>query len=152
MFIGRTMLKLKLQYLGHLMWRADSFEKTLMLGKIEGRRGRGKKSMRWPDGITDSIRHEFGWTLGVGDGQWGLACCDSRGRKESDTTEQLNWTDDQQFQEYLLPQFFFLMSCSLIYFLRNHFASFSFVLIFGSPWNIQRFFETISCWYSTSLT
>ena len=49
------MLKLKLQYFGHLMWRADLFEKTLMLGKIEGRRRRGQQRMRWLDGITDSM-------------------------------------------------------------------------------------------------
>ena len=49
------MLKLKLQYFGHLMGRADSFEKTLMLGKIEGRRRRGQQRMRWLDGITDSM-------------------------------------------------------------------------------------------------
>ena len=49
------MLKLKLQYFGHLMWRADSFEKTLMLGKIEGRRRRGRQKMRWLDGINDSM-------------------------------------------------------------------------------------------------
>ena len=49
------MLKLKLQYFGHLMWRADSLEKTLMLGKIEGRRRRGRQKMRWLDGITDSM-------------------------------------------------------------------------------------------------
>ena len=49
------MLKLKLQYSGHLMRRTDSFEKTLMLGKIEGRRGRGRQRMRWLDGITDSM-------------------------------------------------------------------------------------------------
>ena len=49
------MLKLKLQYFGHLMQRADSFEKTLMLGKIEGRRRRGRQSMTWLDGITDSM-------------------------------------------------------------------------------------------------
>ena len=49
------MLKLKLQYFGHLMQRADSFEKTLMLGKIEGRRRRGRQRMRWLDGITDSM-------------------------------------------------------------------------------------------------
>ena len=49
------MLKLKLQYFGHLMERADSFEKTLMLGKIKGRRRRGQQRMRWLDGITDSI-------------------------------------------------------------------------------------------------
>ena len=49
------MLKLKLQYFGHLMWRADSLEKTLMLGKIEGRRRRGRQRMRWLDGITDKM-------------------------------------------------------------------------------------------------
>ena len=49
------MLKLKLQYFGHLMWRTDSFEKTLVLGKIEGRRRRGRQRMRWLDGITDSM-------------------------------------------------------------------------------------------------
>ena len=53
-FIGRTELKLQLQYFGHLMRRADSFEKTLMLGKIEGRR-RGRQRMRWLDGISDSM-------------------------------------------------------------------------------------------------
>ena len=53
MFIGRLMLKLKLQYFGHLMRRADSLEKTLMLGGIGGRRKRGRQRMRWLDGITD---------------------------------------------------------------------------------------------------
>ena len=53
--LGGLMLKLKLQYFGHLMQRADSFEKTLMLGKIEGRRRRGQERMRWLDGITDSM-------------------------------------------------------------------------------------------------
>ena len=86
------MLKLKLQYFGHLMQRADSLEKTRILGKIEGRRRRGWQRMRWLDGITDN-GHGFGWTPGVGDGQGGLACCNSWGRKESDTTERLNWTE-----------------------------------------------------------
>ena len=54
------MLKLKLQYFGHLMRRADSFEKTLTLGKIEGRRRRGQQRMRWLDGITDSMDMGFG--------------------------------------------------------------------------------------------
>ena len=81
------MLKLKLQYVGHLMRRADSLEKTLMLGKIEGRRRRGQQRMRWHhqlDGLG------FGWTLGVGDGQGGLACYSSWGLKELDTTERLH--------------------------------------------------------------
>ena len=54
------MLKLKLQYFGHVMQRADSFEKTLMLGKIEGRRRRGRQRMRWLDGITDSMHMGLG--------------------------------------------------------------------------------------------
>ena len=87
------MLKRKLQYFGHLMQRVDSLEKTLMLGRIGGRRRRGRQRMRWLDGITDSSGHESQWTPGVGDGQGGLACCDSWGRKESDTTERLIWSD-----------------------------------------------------------
>jgi len=54
-FIGRTDVEAEIQYFGHLMWRADSFEKTLMLGKIEGRRRRGRQRIRWLDGITDSM-------------------------------------------------------------------------------------------------
>ena len=55
-FIGRTMLKLKLQYFGHLMWRINSLEKTLMLGKTEDKKRRGQQRMRWLDGITDSMQ------------------------------------------------------------------------------------------------
>ena len=80
------MLKLKLQYFGDLMQRTDSFEKTLMLGKIEGSRIWGQQRMRWLDGITDSMDMSLG-KLGVGDGQGALACCGSWGRKELDTTE-----------------------------------------------------------------
>ena len=83
------MLKLKLQSFGHLILRADSFEKTLMLGKIEGRRRRGRQRMRWLNGITDSVDMGLGklWELVI---QGGLACCSPWGHKESDTTEQLN--------------------------------------------------------------
>ena len=82
------MLKLKFQYFGHLKWRADSFEKTLMLGKIEGRRRRGRQRMRWLDGNTDG--YEFEEAPGVGDGQEGLVFFSC---KESDMTERLNWTE-----------------------------------------------------------
>ena len=82
-------LMLKLQYFGHLMRRADSFEKTLMLRKIEGRKRRGRQRMRWLDGITNSKDMTLS-KLGVGDGQGGLVCCSPWGGKESDMTEQLN--------------------------------------------------------------
>ena len=78
-------LKLKLQYFGHLMRRADSFEKTLMLGKIEGRRKEGMAEDEMVGWHYQFNGHEFGWTLGVGDGQGGLAYCGSWGHKESDT-------------------------------------------------------------------
>ena len=89
------MLKLTLQYFGHLLERTDSLEKTLMLGKIEDRRRRGRQRMRWLGGITGLVGldgHEFEQAPGVGDGQGGLACCSPWGCKESDTTEWLNWT------------------------------------------------------------
>ena len=86
------MLKLKLQYFGYLLWRADSLEKTPVLGGIGGRRRRGRQDEMagWHHRLDG---HEFEWTLGVADGQGGLACCNSWGHKESDMTEQLNWTE-----------------------------------------------------------
>ena len=91
-FIGRTDFKLKLQYFGHLMGRADSFEKTLMLGKIEGECRRGRQRMRWLDGTAASMEVSE-WALRVGDGRGGVPCCSPRGRKESDTTERLKWAE-----------------------------------------------------------
>ena len=85
------MLKLKLHYFGHLMGRTDSLEKTLMLGKIEGRRRRGRQRMRWLDGITDSIDMSLSKLREYVMGQGSPACCSPWGHKELDMTEQLNW-------------------------------------------------------------
>ena len=83
------MLKLKLQYFGHLKWRADSLD----AGKDWGQEEMGTKEdemVGWHHWLNE---HGFGWISGVGDGQGGLACCDSWGHKELDMTERLNWTE-----------------------------------------------------------
>ena len=81
------MLKLKLQYFGHLMGKTDSLEKTPMLGKIKGRRRRGQQRMRWLDGITDLMDMSLSKLQELVMGQGSLACCSPWGHKESDMTE-----------------------------------------------------------------
>ena len=83
------MLKLKLQYFDHLMWRADLLEKPLMLGKVEGKRRRGRERMRWLDSITDLMDMNISQILGDGGGQrsW---CATVLGVAESNTTQHLN--------------------------------------------------------------
>ena len=91
------MLKLKLQYFGHLMWRADSFEKTLMLGEIEGRRIRGRQRMRWLDGITDSMDMSLGKLRElVITGRPGVL--QFMGSQRLDTTKQLNETELKEWK------------------------------------------------------
>ena len=112
------MLKLKLQYFGHLMQRADSFEQTLMLGKIEGRRRRGRQRMTWLDGITDSVDNDLGrlWQSMMDRESWRAAAHGVTVR--DDWVTELNWflIQDDFPLPYLQVCWFFLVpaqSCLL---------------------------------------
>ena len=92
-FIGRTDAEVEIPILWYLMRRANSFEKTLILGKTAGGRRTGQQRMRWLDGITDLLGMILSKTPRVGYGHGSLACCGLCGCKESDMTEQLNWIE-----------------------------------------------------------
>ena len=90
-------LMLKFQNFGHLMWRADSLEKTLMLGKIEGQRRRGRQRMRWLDGIIYSMDISLSKFLDMVKDKGSLVCCSPWGHKELDMTERLNNNSNQNY-------------------------------------------------------
>ena len=93
--LEELMLKLKLQYFGHLMWSVDSLEKNLMLGKIKGRRRRGQQRMRWLDGITDSMDMDLGGLQElVMDREAWRAVIHGVAKSQHDWMTELNWTDD----------------------------------------------------------
>ena len=117
------MLKLKLQYFGHLMWRVDSLEKTLMLGGIRGRRRRGRQRIRWLDGITDLMDVSLSELRELVMDREAWPCCDSWGCKESNMTEQLKWTELKQL-------LYFCIKCSDFQNAKTRYAKTSLLLCF----------------------
>ena len=100
----RLILKLKLQYFGHLMWRADSFEKTLMLVKIEGRRRRGQQRMRWLDGITDSMDVGLGGLQELvldREARRAVAHGDSKSQTQLSNWTELNWMPNDSYHFFM---------------------------------------------------
>ena len=129
------MLKRKLQEFVYMMQTADTLEKSLMLGKIEGRKRRGHQRLRWLDGVTDIMDMNLGQTLGDGEGQGGLACCSPWGGKELDMTGWLNNNNGY----YLHPSFlsiiwtsFLVIPSNLFFFswLLVHFVTVLYLFIF----------------------
>ena len=110
-FIGRTDAKAEAPYFGYLMWRADSLEKTLMLGKIEGGRRRGQQRMKWLDSITDPVECEFE-QIPDSEGQRSLVCCSSGVRHVDKESDQLSdWRTtmnyDKLYKGILMKYYFF---------------------------------------------
>ena len=101
-FLGKNDAKAETPYFGHLMWRVDSLEKTLMLGGIGGRKKRGRQRMRRLDGITDSMHMSLGELQEMVMDSEAWRCCNSRGHKESETTEWLNWSEEMVVSIYWL--------------------------------------------------
>ena len=151
----------KLQYFAYLMWRVDSLEKTLMLGEIGGEeKGTTEDEMAGWHHWLDAGESE--WTPGIGDGQGGLACCDSWGRKESDMTERLNWTELKidRFEIYwkwiISPSYIYLRGFSNFlerkvgnsYFIASYIYRFSLTIeTYVVPFNILRSIISITSFF-----